>query len=130
MATAQGCITPPVISTTRRSCTAPPTGSSWLRTSWRRRKSQNITSPSIAGEVQDRIKEGPYLQYGPSLFAAKSECEVASIAANRRRAPCCSEQIREQHVEACRQADRGRIRRASARSGNPVGCSDVLCWNR
>src|ERR1700738_4361145 len=34
MATARACITPPTISTTRRSCSAPLTGSSWLRTRW------------------------------------------------------------------------------------------------
>src|SRR5262249_23412203 len=31
MATARACITPPIISTTRRSCTAPRSGSSWWR---------------------------------------------------------------------------------------------------
>src|ERR1041385_9170773 len=36
MATAQGCITRPTISTTRRWCTAPRTGSSWSRTRWPR----------------------------------------------------------------------------------------------
>ena len=35
-ATAPACITPPTTSTTRRSCTAPRTGSSWSRTRWRR----------------------------------------------------------------------------------------------
>ena len=44
-ATAQGSITPPTISTTRRSCTAPRTGSSWSRTSWRRRKAHRKFTP-------------------------------------------------------------------------------------
>src|SRR5581483_11470411 len=44
--TAPACITPPTISTTRRSCTAPRSGSRWWRTRWRREVSRRVESPN------------------------------------------------------------------------------------
>src|ERR1041385_5330030 len=73
MATAPACITRPIISTTRPSSTAPPTGSGWSRTRWQR---EGLAPPEILWREAE-------IEHFPLAVFVRRQCGVGLTAFQR-----------------------------------------------